>query len=103
MRAVFIILGVLIFLSLNRLLSSDGGLAEYLALNKQISNLEQEVSELETRNGLLINEVNDLQRSNKSIESIARQTLGMTAKDEVFIKFIETPINSKVSEEASLE
>lgn len=89
MRVILIILAVLLFLSLTRLLSSDGGIGEYLSLNKRVVELERQVQQQQQENSLLIQEVKDLQQGSRAVETIARQQLGMVEEDEVFIKLLE--------------
>ncbi len=89
MRILLTILAVLVFLSLTRLLSSDGGLGEYLSLTTRVSELKQSNQQKSDQNQLLAEEVRDLQAGQQAIETIARQQLGMVAQDEVFIKFLE--------------
>lgn len=89
MRVILIVLAVLLFLSLTRLLSSDGGLGEYLSLKQQVNELEQQLTQQRVTNSLLVEEVKDLQQGQAAIETIARQQLGMIKRDEQFIKLLE--------------
>lgn len=89
MRVLLIILAVLLFLSLARLLSSNGGLGEYLTLQSRLSEFESDVQRQKDTNALLKQEVLDLQSGDAAIETIARQRLGMVAKDEVFVQLLE--------------
>lgn len=75
-----------------RLLSSDGGVAEYLTLKSQLQVLQKEVDDQASVNDLLRQEVKDLQSGTEAIETIARQKLGMIAEDEIFIQIIEIPV-----------
>ena len=89
MRVILVVLAVLLFLSLTRLLSSDGGLGEYLSLKHRVSELEQQIEKQQAENTLLIEEVKDLQQGQNAVETIARQQLGMVEEGEVFIKLLE--------------
>lgn len=89
MKSVFLVLGVVWLILLIRLLSSDGGLAEYLALESRQQEIQTKVNALEAQNSALKVDVQRLQTDDEAIESIARQKLGMIAKDEVFVKVIE--------------
>jgi cell division protein FtsB len=91
MKLVFSILGLVIFILLIRLLSSDGGISEYQKLSSKLEMIESENNQLRESNRLLKKEVQELQSSTKIIETIARQKLGMIKNDEVFIKVIELP------------
>jgi cell division protein FtsB len=89
MRIVLAILAVLLFFALARLLSSHGGLGEYLALDARLSDLTEKIQLKTTENQLLKQEVHDLQSGTLAIETMARQQLGMIGPDEVFIKLLE--------------
>lgn len=95
MKTVYVVLGTVIFLLLIRLLSSDGGISDYLSLQKKLGTLEDKVQQLESRNADLKKEVYVLQSQKNSVETIARQKLGMIGKDEAFIKVIELQPEAK--------
>lgn len=89
MKKIYLALALLILVLQARLLSSDGGLGELFALQEQLKKLESSLEQQRLVNAQLAQHVKDLQSDNSSIETIARQTLGMVKKDEVFIKVIE--------------
>ncbi len=89
MKSVFIVLGVIVLLLAMRLLSSHGGIVEYFSLQTKLEALQAENQQLMQSNASLKKEVLDLQSSTDSIEAIAREKLGMVAKDEVFVKVIK--------------
>lgn len=89
MRTLLILLAVLLFFAVARLLSSHGGVGEYLALNSRLADLTQQIQLKTTENLILKQEVRDLQSGTLAIETIARQQLGMIGKDEVFVKLLE--------------
>lgn len=89
MKKIYIALAILILILQARLLSSDGGLSELFALQDQLSTLESSLEEQRLVNATLAQQVKDLQNDHGAIETIARQTLGMVKKEEVFIKVIE--------------
>lgn len=89
MRVFLIILTVLLFLSLARLLSSNGGLGEFLSLQSRLAEIETQVETRQNTNALLKQEVLDLQSGDTAIETIARQRLGMVAEGEVFVQLLE--------------
>ena len=62
--------------------------ARTLQLKDDIKRLESELEELKLKNNSLLEEVESLQ-SDKSIEKIAREELGLTKPDEILIKGIE--------------
>lgn len=92
MKAILIALALVTLVLLVRLLSSDGGIGEYLSLQTRLEKLQEEVDQQIAVNQLLRNEVEDLQSGTEAIETIARQKLGMIAQDEVFIQVIEVPV-----------
>jgi len=62
--------------------------ARTLQLKEDIKKLESELEELKLRNNSLLEEVESL-KSDKSVEKIAREELGLTKPDEILIKGIE--------------
>jgi len=62
--------------------------ARTLQLKEDIKRLESEVEELKMKNNNLSEEVESL-KSDKSVEKIAREELGLTKPDEILIKGIE--------------
>jgi len=59
-----------------------------LQLKEDIKRLESELEELKLKNSTLSEEVEAL-KSDKSVEKIAREELGLTKPDEILIKGIE--------------
>lgn len=98
MKGVLIALFLVVLVLQVRLLSSNGGLSELWSLQEQLQTLKQQVDEQRTKNKLLMKEVADLQSGTHSIETIARQKLGMVGHNEFFVQVIEKPeVTSKVS------
>ncbi len=62
--------------------------ARTLQLKEDIKRLESELEELKLKNSSLSEEVEAL-KSDKSVEKIAREELGLTKPDEILIKGIE--------------
>ena len=62
--------------------------ARTLQLKEDIKRLESELEELKLKNSTLSEEVEAL-KSDKSVEKIAREELGLTKADEILIKGIE--------------
>jgi cell division protein FtsL len=62
--------------------------ARTLQLREDIKRLESEIEELKMKNNNLSEEVESL-KSDKSVEKIAREELGLTKPDEILIKGIE--------------
>lgn len=94
MKLLLVILSVLVLLSGIRLLSSDGGLGEYLSLKQRLADIEQQVEAQQAINQLLKKEVIELQSGRDAIDSLARQRLGMIGENEVFIQLLEVPPTS---------
>jgi len=88
-KKIYIALVILILILQARLLSSDGGLGELFALQNQLKTLESSLEAQSLLNAKLAQQVKALQNDHASLETIARQTLGMVKKEEVFIKVIE--------------
>ncbi len=89
MKKIYLGLAFLILILQARLLSSDGGLGELFALQEQLKTLEISLEEQRLVNAQLVEEVTKLQSDISSVETIARHTLGMVKKGEVFINVIE--------------
>ena len=89
MKKLYLAFAILIVILQVRLLSSHGGLGELFSLQEQLKTLENSLEEQRLINAKLAEEVKSLQSNPKSIETLARQNLGMVKKDEVFIKVIE--------------
>jgi len=62
--------------------------ARTLQLREDIKRLESEIEDLKMKNNNLSEEVESL-NSDKSVEKIAREELGLTKPDEILIKGIE--------------
>ena len=62
--------------------------ARTLQLKEDIKRFEAEIEELKRQNNNLLEEVESL-KSDKSVEKIAREELGLTKPDEILIKGIE--------------
>jgi cell division protein FtsL len=62
--------------------------ARTLQLKEDIKRLESEIEELKMKNNNLSEEVESL-NSDKSVEKIAREELGLTKPDEILIKGVE--------------
>ncbi|WP_319557587.1 septum formation initiator family protein [Thiomicrorhabdus sp.] len=93
MKTLFVALALILFVIEARLLSSSGGVGELVSLNEQLKKLEASLEEQRLVNARLKTEVEALQNNDDAIETIARQTLGMVKKDEVFVQVIELQPN----------
>lgn len=97
MKILIVVLSVLVFLTGIRLLSSNGGLGEYLALKLRLAEVEQQVKAQQATNDLLKKEVIELQTGTDALETIARQRLGMIGSNEVFIQVLNLPPSKVVA------
>lgn len=81
---------ILIILGLQvRLWTGPGSLAEIARQNESITAQEAENSELETRNGELLHEVEDLKAGTDAVEEMAREDLGLIREGETFYMIVE--------------
>jgi cell division protein DivIC len=90
-RSIFhskIVLAVILLLIFYIVFLFSDKYARTLQLKEDIKRLESELEELKLKNNSLLEEVESLQ-SDKSIEKIAREELGLTKPDEILIKGIE--------------
>jgi cell division protein FtsB len=88
-KKLYLALAILIVILQARLLSSEGGLGELFSLQEQLKTQEHALEQQRLLNIKLAEEVKSLQTNPQSIETLARQTLGMVKEDEVFIQVIE--------------
>ncbi|MEA1989166.1 MAG: septum formation initiator family protein [Pseudomonadota bacterium] len=103
MKKLYLALAILIVILQARLLSSDGGLGELFSLQEQLKTLESSLEEHRLLNAKLAVQVKALQENPLSIETLARQNLGMVKKDEVFIKIIELQSESGLNKDLFID
>ena len=90
-RSIFhskIVLAIILLLILYIVFLFSDKYARALQLKEDIKRFESEIEELKMRNNNLSKEVESL-KSDKSVEKIAREELGLTKPDEILIKGIE--------------
>jgi len=90
-RSIFhskIVLAVILLLIFYIVFLFSDKYARTLQVKEDIKRLESELEELKLKNNSLLEEVESLQ-SDKSVEKIAREELGLTKPDEILIKGIE--------------
>ena len=81
---------ILIFIGLQyRLWVGEGSFADIYRLQEQVGEQEIENIELEERNAVLFNEVNELQTGMDAIEEHARNELGLIKEGETFFLLVE--------------
>lgn len=90
-RSIFhskIVLVIILLLILYIVFLFSDKYARTLQLKEDIKGFESEIEELKMKNNNLSEEVESL-KSDKSVEKIAREELGLTKPDEILIKGIE--------------
>ncbi len=90
-RSVFhskIVWAIILLLTLYIIFLFSDKYARTLQLKEDIIRLESEIEELKSKNNNLSEEVESL-KSDKSVEKIAREELGLAKPDEILIKGIE--------------
>ena len=90
-RSIFhskIVLAIILLLILYIVFLFSDKYARTLQLKEDIKRFESEIEELKIKNDNLSKEVESL-KSDKSVEKIAREELGLTKPDEILIKGIE--------------
>lgn len=90
-RSIFhskIVLVIILLLILYIVFLFSDKYARTLQLKEDIKRFESEIEELKMKNNNLSEEVESL-KSDKSVEKIAREELGLTKPDEILIKGIE--------------
>ncbi len=89
MRILIAILLVVLVMLQYRLWVGKGSLAEVSNLKQEISQLETELVQLRERNRALQAEVEDLRSGVSAIEERARSELGMIKEGEIFYQVID--------------
>lgn len=69
----------------------DTGLFASWQLERQMTELDEDISAQRVRNNWLQSEVNDLRQSDDLIEEKAREDLGFIADDETFYLILDKP------------
>ncbi|HER23950.1 MAG TPA: cell division protein FtsL [Candidatus Atribacteria bacterium] len=90
-RSIFhskIVLAIILLLILYIVFLFSDKYARTLQLKEDIKRFEAEIEELKRKNNSLLEEVESL-KSDKSVEKIAREELGLSKPDEILIKGIE--------------
>jgi len=83
-QGVMVFLGLCFVLLQARLWFGEGSMAELVASQEKLEQLQLENGRLFRRNETLAREVVDLQNGLDTVEEQARQELGMIRKDETF-------------------
>ena len=83
--ALLITLGLLQY----KLWLSPDGVPQYWRLKNQLTAMEAENTQLQTRNAHVLAEVENLKQSNEAIEERARNDLGLVKQNEVFYQIVQ--------------
>lgn len=76
-------------------LFNDSGLLKYLKLKKQLNELNEQISTVNSENKQIQDDIDSLQNKIPAkIEEVAREKYGMIRKGEKTIKIIEVPSDS---------
>ncbi|TNE76816.1 MAG: cell division protein FtsB [Gammaproteobacteria bacterium] len=89
MRWLLIALSLLLLFFQYQLWLGEGGLANKLTLEREVTEQQVENEALRQRNQILVSEVVDLKEGVESIEERARTDLGMIKEGETFYMVVE--------------
>lgn len=82
-RTIIILIGVALFLFFALLYYSPYGYHNYLVIRQDLNQVNNEISELKSKNQELEEEITLLKNDSNYVEKIARQKLGMLKKNEI--------------------
>ncbi|WP_133137418.1 cell division protein FtsB [Legionella rowbothamii] len=89
MRPVFIILIIALVVLQHKLWLGDGNLIQWVALQKKLTDHEQENDKLVVRNRALEADIKELKSGDQALEEQARHELGMIKQNEVYYQFVD--------------
>ncbi|MDR3503777.1 MAG: cell division protein FtsB [Legionella sp.] len=89
MRPVFIILIIALVVLQHKLWLGDGNLIQWVALQKKLTEHEQENDKLVVRNRALEADIKELKSGDQALEEQARHELGMIKQNEVYYQFVD--------------
>jgi len=87
-RSLIITLAILFGILQYKLWVSGNGLAQTLSLNKQIAAAVVSNHKLDERNQLLQTQVSELKQGRGTVESLAREEIGMIKPSEKYYQFV---------------
>ncbi|MBA2710996.1 MAG: septum formation initiator family protein [Tatlockia sp.] len=89
MRSIIIVL-ILALIGLQyKLWLGDGGLRQWISLEKKLALQEDENKKLMSRNLSIDADIIELKSGDQALEEQARYELGMVKKDEIYYQFID--------------
>lgn len=88
-RTIIILIGVALFLFFALLYYSPYGYHNYLVIREDLNQVNNEISELKSKNQELEEEITLLKNDSNYVEKIARQKLGMLKKNEIVFEVPE--------------
>ncbi len=89
MRPIFIILIITLVVLQHKLWLGDGNLIQWVALEKKLTEHEQENNKLVQRNKALEADIRELKGGDQALEEQARHELGMIKENEVYYQFVD--------------
>jgi cell division protein FtsB len=90
MKKVLFALGILVLLNLQHsLFIKNNNISDFIYLKEKNNELIYKISEIESKNYLLNNDIKELSSSTHALENFARYNLGLVKKDETFIQVIK--------------
>ncbi|WP_028388914.1 cell division protein FtsB [Legionella fairfieldensis] len=89
MRSLIIILLLALIGLQYKLWMGDGGILEWLALDKKLTSQTQENEKLTARNHAIEADIIELKSGEQALEEQARYELGMVKNDEIFYQFVD--------------
>ncbi|KTC87440.1 MULTISPECIES: cell division protein FtsB [Legionella] len=89
MRSLILVL-ILALVGLQyKLWLGDGGIFQWIDLEKKLSAQESENDKLEVRNRAIEADIVELQSGDQALEEQARYELGMVKTDEIYYQFVD--------------
>ena len=88
MRPVFLILIFALVVLQHKLWLGDGNVLQWVALQKKLTEHEQETYKLVARNKALAADIRELKSGAQALEEQARYELGMIKNNELFYQFV---------------
>lgn len=89
MRPVFIVLIIALVVLQHKLWLGDGNIIQWIGLQEQLKEHQQENNKLAARNKALEVDIEELKSGDQALEEQARFELGMVKNNETFYQFVE--------------
>lgn len=89
MRPVFIVLIIALVVLQHKLWLGDGNIIQWIGLQEQLKEHQQENNKLAARNKTLEVDIEELKSGDQALEEQARFELGMVKNNETYYQFVE--------------